>query len=226
MGSHDQGPQFTAEHFQVMCSQLGIVSKATPTQSHNSLYFCERYDSLIKRVYTKLQNDDPDQDKHQRLALSVHAVNSTAGPEGLTSSIHVSGAVPRIPLPDCSSLPPDEKTRFRAMKIARQEMETIKAQRRVASALKHRHSLRPHSFFKFGDKVRICREEKNEFAVPYTGHTYDNEKTAYVMTDKIRPFSASKISLITLSADENQALVTSSLLHYRKMLTIVNPLIH
>ncbi len=57
--SHDQGPQFTAEHFQVNCSQLGIVSKETPTQSHNSLSLCERYHSLIKRVYKKLKRWQP-----------------------------------------------------------------------------------------------------------------------------------------------------------------------
>ena len=117
--SHDQGPQFTGEHFQVMCSQLGIPSKATPTQSDNSLSLCERYHSFVKRVCEKLQNDDPDQDKHQRLPLSAHAIKNTAGPDGLTPSILVYSAVPRIPLADCSSLPPDEKTRFRAMKIAR-----------------------------------------------------------------------------------------------------------
>ena len=49
--SHDQGTQFTAENFQVMCSQLGIVSKAIPAQSYNSLSLCKRYHSLIKRVY-------------------------------------------------------------------------------------------------------------------------------------------------------------------------------
>ena len=95
--------------------------------------------------------------------MSVHAVNNIAGLDALTPSILVYGVVPRIPLPDCSSLSPDEKTRFRAMKIARQEMETITAQRRVASALKHRHSLRPHPFFKFGDKVRIWQEEQNKY---------------------------------------------------------------
>ena len=121
-----------------MCSQLGIVLKATPTQSHNSLSLCEIYHSPIKRVYRKLQNDDPDQDKHERLALSVHPVSNTAGPDGLTSSILVYGSV------------------------------------------------------------------------PYTVHAYGNEKTVYVMTDKVRPFSVSKIRLIPRSADENQVQVTPS----------------
>ena len=35
--AHDQGPQFTAEYFQDSCAQLGIITKETPTESHNSL---------------------------------------------------------------------------------------------------------------------------------------------------------------------------------------------
>ena len=89
-------------------------------------------------------------------------------------------------------------------------MENIAAQRRVSSALKLRHSFRSHPFFKFGDKVRIWREEQNEFVGPYTVHAYGNEKTVYVMTDEIRPFSVSKIRLIPPSADENQVQVTPS----------------
>lgn len=54
----------------------------------------------------------------------------------------VYGAFLRIPLPDCSSSPQDEKTRIRAIKIARKEMEAITACRPFASALKHRLSLK------------------------------------------------------------------------------------
>ena len=132
--AHDQGPQFVAEYFQITCSQLGIISKATPTQSHNSLSLSERYHSLIKRVYRKLKGDDPQMKKDMPLSLAVHAVNNTAGPDGSTPSALVFGTVPRISQPNCDSMPLDEKARFKAMHTARMEMETITAQRRVASA--------------------------------------------------------------------------------------------
>lgn len=98
--AHDEGPQFTAKHFQASCSQIGIISKETPTQSQSSLSICERYHSIIRKVYNKLKEDFPTQKKHHRLSLAVHAANNTAGPEGLTSSILVFGAVLRIPLPN------------------------------------------------------------------------------------------------------------------------------
>jgi len=194
--SHDQGPQFTSEYFKVSCSQLGIITKETSTESHNSLGLCERYHSIIRRVYNRLKEEDPRQVKETRLSLAVHAVNNTAGPEGLTPTVLVFGAVPRLPLPDDSTLPPDQKSRIKAMKIARTEMETITAQRRIEEARKHRNWEKPHPAFQFGDKVRIWRENDKQFVGPYTVHGYDNEKTVYVMTDRIRPFSTRYVRLI------------------------------
>lgn len=46
------------------------------------------------------------------------------------------------------------------------------------------------------------------FVGMYTVHEYDNKRTVYVMTDKMRKFSAGKIRLIHPSADENQAWLT------------------
>ena len=79
--SHDQGPQFSAKYFQVACSQNEIISKGTPTQSHNSIGLCERYHSIIRRSHNKLKEDDPSQGEHTRLSLAVYTVNSTARPD-------------------------------------------------------------------------------------------------------------------------------------------------
>ena len=131
---------------------------------------------MVRRVYNKLKEEDPSQDKHTLLSLAVHAVNNTAGPDGLTLTILVYGSVPRLPLPDTDTLPPTEKSRVEAMRIPRKEMETITAQRRMKSALKYRHKIRPFPSFQFGDKVRIWREDEKKFVGPYVVHGYDNEK--------------------------------------------------
>lgn len=82
------------------------------------------------------------------------------------------------------------------MRTAQKEMKNITAHFRVQPALKHRHYLRPHLPFQFGDKVRIRRVELNRFTRPFTAHGYDNEKTVYLMTEKIRLFSTSVVRLI------------------------------
>ena len=115
--------------------------------------------------------------RETRLSLAVHAVKNTAGPDGLTPTVLAFGATPRIPLPNSDSLPYSEKSRLEAMRIERKEMETITAQRRIKAALKYRHVLYSHPSFKFGNKVRIWREELGRYTVPYTMHGYDNEKT-------------------------------------------------
>ncbi len=48
--AHDQGRKFTADFFQNTCSQLGITTKDTPVEPHDSLPICERYHSIIRRV--------------------------------------------------------------------------------------------------------------------------------------------------------------------------------
>ena len=192
----DRGPQFTADYFRFSCSQMGLVSKETPMQSHNSLGLCERYCSIIRRAYNKLKENSPSLNKETRLWLAVHAVNNTTGQDGLTSTILVHGAVPRIPLPNSNSLLLRQKAPLETMRTARQEMEIITAQPRMRLALKHKHGLRTHLVFKFGDKVRIWREELQKFTGPHIVHAYDNEKTVWVMTDTTRPFSTSMVRLI------------------------------
>ncbi len=170
------------------CSQMGLVSKETPTQSHNSLGLCERYHSIIRRVYNKVKEDLLSLDKETSLFLAVHEVNNITGPDGLMPLILVYGAVPRTPLTNSTSLPPRQRARLERMRTARQEMETRTVQRRIRLALKHKHGFRPHPAFKFGDKFKIWREELQKFTGPHTVHGYDNEKTFWVMTDTIRPF--------------------------------------
>lgn len=117
--AHDQVPQFTSDYFQTSCSQLGIFTKETPTESHNSVSLCKRYYSVIRRVYNKLRSEHPNQDKHVRLQLAVHAVANTSVPEGLTPTPLVFGAVPRIPKPDVSTLQQDQKQRIESTRSAR-----------------------------------------------------------------------------------------------------------
>ena len=77
--SYDQIPQLSPEYFHFVCCQNGIISKGTPTQSHNSLGLCERFHSIIKRVYNKLKKEYPNQNKHLRLLLAFNTVNNTTG---------------------------------------------------------------------------------------------------------------------------------------------------
>ncbi len=173
---HDLGRQFTAKYFHISCSRMGVITKESPTQSHNSLGLCGRYHSIIRRIFNKLTEDFPDLERDARLALAVHAIKNTAGPNGLTPTILEFGAIPRIPIPNSTTLLPSQQDRIEAKGSARKEMETITAHRRIRTALKLKHSLRPHNPFKFGDKFRIWRKELQRYVGPYTVHGYTTMK--------------------------------------------------
>ncbi len=98
-------------------------------------------------------------DQHIRMSIYVHAVNATVGPEGLTPSMLLFGASPRLPLPNVSSMGLSRKHSFEAMWAAYQEMGTIPVQRRVATAHKHRAGPFFHPACEFCDKGRVWGED-------------------------------------------------------------------
>ena len=207
--AHDQGPQFQSDYFQNSCAQFGIITKETPTESHNSLSLCERYHSIIRRIFYKIRGDFPDLPKEVVLSLAVHSVNSFAGPDGLTPTLLLFGHYPRIPIPNLSSLPTSQKDRFKALEVARKEMMTITAQRRVAQALKHKGPMAPTHPYEFGDKVRVYRETSKKFEGPFIVHSYDNRKTVYVdigneRRPRIEPFIISSVKPYRTEEEEPQ----------------------
>ncbi len=136
-------------------------------------------------------------DKNVRLSTAVHAVNTTIGPNGLTPSLLLFGATPRLPIPNVLIMAPTQKQQFEAMRAARQEMETITMQRRVAAALKHRTGVTTHPMYETSDKVRIWREASQKYEGPHIVHSYDNRKTVFVHSgNRIVPFSISVLKRV------------------------------
>ena len=116
--SNDRSSQFSSEFFQNACDEFGIVSKETLTESHNALFLCDRYYPEICRVFRKIRSEYPDLDIHMALSLSIQAVNTTTGPNGLTPSLLVFGAIPKLPLESLRYLSKTQKERFAAIKAA------------------------------------------------------------------------------------------------------------
>ncbi len=175
--SHDQGRNFTAHFFQNSCSQLVITTEDTPTESYNSLPLYEKYHSVIRRACNKRKVDFPSMDKHILLSATVHAVNTTDSPHFLTTAMPFFGASHRLPLSNISSMALLQEQRFEAIRAARQETETITVESRVATALKHRAGLIPHSTYEFGDKLGVWRKEAHKYEGRYIVLSYDDRKT-------------------------------------------------
>ena len=207
--SHDQGTYFTSDYFQSCCAEFGIVTKQTPTESHNYLALCERYHSIIRRVYQKIKSVHQGLPCEVILSLSVHAVNNTAVPDGIVPTLLVFGTMPRLPLPAFSSLPVPQEQRFEEMKTAREEMMSITAQRRIREALKA-HTRKSQPFVpEEGQQVLVYREGTKRFEGPFIVHAYDNRKTVQLLVPnaagqvKVVPFSLSAVKPLPLLSNSN-----------------------
>ncbi len=66
-------------------------------ESHDSLSAGEPFKSLLRRIYRIVKDEHGSINPKECLALSVHAMNCTAGANGLASISFVFGVFPPIP---------------------------------------------------------------------------------------------------------------------------------
>jgi len=129
----DQGSIFTSKDWEENCKNAAISLRHTGTESHNSLGSGETYHAMLRRVYNKVSMTYPNQHADLRLALTVKAINDSAGPHGLVPSLLVFGVLPRMP--HAPSEFPNHDERMKTMQTARNEYEAIIASSRVNKAL-------------------------------------------------------------------------------------------
>ena len=132
----DQGRQFTAQRWSVRAAAAGIVLKPSGVESHNSLGLGERYHAPLRKIYERVRATVTSIDAETALRLAVKTMNDTMGPDGLVPTLLVYGSLPRLPTSEEDAA--DQKTRTRALEVARREYEGIVAQRRIATALRSR----------------------------------------------------------------------------------------
>ena len=113
----DQGSVFVSKEWSYNCELAEIELKHTGTESHNSLEAGETYHALLRRVYSKTLKDHPKVSSDMCLALTVKAINSTVGPDGLCLQLLVFGVLPKLPTV-CPQEYPMQKERFRALQTA------------------------------------------------------------------------------------------------------------
>jgi hypothetical protein len=116
---------------------MGSEVKETPTEAHHSNGIVERYHVPLRRAYDIVAKEMPDLNKEARLQMAVKAVNDTAGPNGLTPTLLVFGAFPRMSREDR----PTASTTQRAATIrkAMAEVRRCHSARQIADALRTRN---------------------------------------------------------------------------------------
>lgn len=131
----DQGPQFQSRRWEGLCPSSGIELTLSGMEEHITLAEGERYLKYLRTIYSKVCSEYQSVGKEYALQLAVKAVNDTAGPDGLVSTLLVFGTLPRLPVSLVSPLR-SQKERMETIDAARKEFVKIIAKRRVNSAQK------------------------------------------------------------------------------------------
>jgi hypothetical protein len=173
----DQCIVFLSRDRKASCAALGIRLRHTGTELHNSLGTGERFHAPLRRIYNKVSLDHPLVPPDVRFAMSVRAMNTTQGPEGLVPIMLLFGKTPVIPHVD--QVPVAQAPRLRAMHTAKAEHEKLLAERRIQTALRKKPPPAADYVFNRDDWVYVYREGSKSWPGPRQVTEIDN-KCAYV----------------------------------------------
>jgi hypothetical protein len=130
---------FLSQSFSENCALSEIVLRNTGTECRDSLGVGERYHAPLRKIYQRVRSENLYVPLSSCLAAAIHAMNCTAGPEGLIPSLFVFGMILKLPSPALVPLL-DQHRRFKMFKAARQEYSSIVAKIRVQHGLNTRPS--------------------------------------------------------------------------------------
>ncbi len=116
---------------------MGITVKIVPVEAHHSIGMMERYHGSLRRTYSIISTEISGIDLELALQMAFKAINDSAGPNGLISTLLVFGAYPRMTEMDASSSTITQ--RAIAMKKAMDEVRKLHATRQVNDALNIRN---------------------------------------------------------------------------------------
>lgn len=120
---------------------------------------------MLRRIYNKVGMEHSNLSEEVRLALSVKAMNDTAGPGGYVPSFLVFGTMPRIS--EVKARSESQEERMKTLLKACAEYETIIASKRVSHAMNMTPA--PASSYKFlpGKPVYFYRENWKKWTGPH-----------------------------------------------------------
>ena len=197
----DQGSNL-GDSFIRLAALDGIQVEKTGIESHNGLNICERFHDPIRSTVRKIIHENPKVEFDLALALSVKALNDTAGPDGLVPSALLFGEFPRLVMPSAYGTRPTTDERSSVALLARREMKLIMDKQRIARAMRHNTPKATDNVYESGDQILVWREKghsnKNgEYLGPFSVASFDKiSKLVHIFdkpNGKPRPFSTTLI---------------------------------
>lgn len=97
------GKQFMARKFKEYIANMGIIVKNVPIQAHHFIYMVEHYHGPLRRVYFIITLEISSIKPDLVLQMFSKAINDSASPNKLVSTLLVFGVYPRMTGQDASS---------------------------------------------------------------------------------------------------------------------------
>src|SRR5271168_2824690 len=190
---HDPGTNFSSDEFRGNAHLMGIDVKETPTEAHNSVGLVERYHVPLRRAFDIISKEMPELAKETRLQMAVKAVNDTAGPDGLTPTLLVFGAFPRMSRED----KPTSSTTQRAATIrkAMAEVRRCHSARQISDALRMRNGPNISAILTLplNSDVLVWREKEPYWSGPYKLVAIDGYTCKVQVNNKVVDFRVTSV---------------------------------
>ena len=173
LSNHDAGTNFTSNEFQQYANSLAIITNEVPVEAAHSIGIVERYHKPLRRAYTVIMDEFKENgnitmwNKALILQMAVKAINDTAGPDGITPTLLVFGAFPRMS--ELNPPAPSIAQRATAIKKAMAEITKLRATRQVNDALRTRNGPRTENLHSLplGSDVLVWRIHHKELGSLY-----------------------------------------------------------
>ncbi|KAJ8066993.1 hypothetical protein OCU04_004372 [Sclerotinia nivalis] len=136
---YDAGTNFSSKEFKQNTCMISIEVCEVPVEAHNSIGKVERYYTSLRCSYEIIQEELKDEklDKEIILQMAVKAVNDTANPKGLVSTLLVFGVYSRMILYDVSTS--TMMKRVEAVRTAMKEIREIYVRKSIQDVLGFRN---------------------------------------------------------------------------------------
>lgn len=182
---HDNhGPQFQSTEWEGYFRAAGIKPQDSGVEIHNVLGAGEHYHEYLRQIFRKVQLESFELSKEEALSIVVHAMNCTAGSNGISPILLVFEIVPRMPVRPDELL--EQRQRMNALNKAGKEMRKILAKRRIGTARRMNVPCAAARDIRPGMKVLFYREiPVNKCTGSFVVIAVDNKKVWLNVGDRI-----------------------------------------
>lgn len=186
--TNDAGKQFVAKVFQSDASLMKVKTRLVPVKAPNSLSFVERYHTPIRRAINIIKTETVDLSDKTVLQMAVKSVNDSIESDGLTPTLFVFEAFPRLGIFDQQTSLNIYK-RAAALRRATEEMTKHFARRQVNEAVRTLNG--PNTLniktSPIDSHAMVCRPEKDHWKGPYSILDIDGEYSTLLLPPPSRP---------------------------------------